>query len=197
MSNNHRMEAHFKYIFNLFNDAPTHQKQAVYALSGLIFQQEIRFSQIATALGASQIYDQTDIVMEFMARAAVATDDLAIIDFNAADFNVKHGFDGCPVDLVNITHIQCTDIFNLLDIQPKEKGVDYAIWNVYEPATIGSDDEFYMEAAPGDRLLIDRLDGRTVMLRHYTNARGDESIAESSYVFESSTCEQIKKIMNQ
>lgn len=196
MSNSHRMEAHFKHIFNIFKDAPTRQKQTVYELAGLIFQQEARLDQIASALGASQIYDQTDLVMEFMAREAVATDDLHIIYFNAADFNVKHGFDGCPVDLVNINHAQCTDIFNLLEIEPKEKGADYAIWNIYEPATIGGDDEFYMEAAAGDRILIDRKDGRTVLLRHYTNARGNESIVESSYVFEDSTCEKIKAIMN-
>lgn len=196
MAANYRLESHFKHIFDIFKDAPTHQKQAVYELAGLIFQQEFRLGQIASALGASQIYDQTDTVMEFMARAAVKVDDLAIIEFNAADFNVRHGFDGCPVDLVNISGDQCTEIFNLFEIQPKEKGADYAIWNVYEPSTIGGDDEFYMEAAPGDRILIDRKDGRAVMLRHYTNARGNESIIESSYVFSGTTSEQIKAIMN-
>lgn len=196
MSNKHRMEAHFTRVFHLFNDATLEQKQSVYELASIILQQDDRLHAVGAALGADQVDGQADIVMEFMARAAMKHDDLAVIEFNASDYNVKHGFDGCPVDLKGITGNQCTDIFNLLEIQPVPGGADYAFWNVYEPATVGGDDEIVMVMAPGDRLLIDKNDGRMVMVRHYTNAPELDNVAQATYLFAADTCEKVKAIMD-
>lgn len=196
MKNKYRMEAHFNHIFRIFKDAPTDQKQTVYELASIILQQDERLHAIGAALGADQVDGQADVVMEFMARAAMKHDDLAVIEFTAADYNVKHGFDGCPVNLNGITGDQCTDIFNLLKISPMAGGADYAFWNVYEPTTVGGEDEVMMVMAPDDRLLIDKNDGHIVMVRHYTNTPDLDNIAQSTYLFSLDAADLVKAILD-
>lgn len=196
MSNKNRMEVHFNHIFRIFKDAPSDQKQTVYELASIILQQDDRLHAIGAALGADQVDGQADVVMEFMARAAMKHDDLAVIEFNAADYNIKHGFDGSPVNLINITPVQSTAVLDLLEVSPMAQGADYAFWNVYEPTTVGGEDEVMMVMGPDDRLLIDKNDGRIVMVRHYTNTPGLDNIAQSTYLFSLDAADLVKAILD-
>lgn len=195
MSNNYQLESHFKHLLSAFKDAPSDLKQVVFELGAIILKQDERLNAVGLAIGADCI-DADNTIIEFMAKAAVRHNDIAVIKFTAADYNVKHGFDGCPVELFGIEYNQCVDILNLLDCQPEAGGADYAHWTLFEPTTIGSENEVSFSLAPDDRILIDKPTGRTVLVRHYTNAPGCEGLVDGSYLFSENATELVHPIFN-
>lgn len=196
MPTNYQLESHIKHLLTAFKDAPSPMKQLVYELGSVILKQDDRLNAVGIAIGADCIEADTNTIVEFMARAALRHDDLAVIKFTAADYNVKHGFDGCPVELFSIEYNQCVDILNLLECQPVPGGADYAFWQVFEPTVVGTEDEVYFTLAPDDRLLIDKPTGRMAMVRHYTNSPNCEGLAEGSYLFSLDAADKIKAILN-
>lgn len=194
MAANYQLESHFKHLLSAFKDAPSSMKQLVYELGTIVLKQDDRLNAVGLAIGADCIEADTNTIVEFMARAALKHADLAVIEFTAADYNVKHGFDGCPVNLFAIEYNQCVDILNLLECQPVAGGADYAFWQVFEPTTIGSEDEVSFTLAPDDRLLIDKPTGRMAMVRHYTNSPNCDGLAEGTYLFSLDVADKIKAI---
>lgn len=172
MSTNHKLMSDLDFFCKKAGQN-YNMRQDFYQLASLIVKQNAILSKTAAAMGVQFPLDETQVLATLMAMHACGHSELGVIEFTAADYNPKHGFDGSPVEIKNITPEQARHVMDILELSPVDRGSDYAHWTInFDPQDASPAALF--EASAGDKLLINKDTGHVGYFRSHDNGRGGD-----------------------
>lgn len=172
MSTNHKLMSDLDFFCKKAGQN-YNMRQDFYQLASLIVKQNAILSKTAAAMGVQLPLDETQVLVTLMAMQATGHSELGVIEFTAADYNSKHGFDGNPIELKNLSAQQAQHIMDILAVEPVDRGSDYAHWSINFDSQDASPAVLF-EASAGDKLLINKDTGHVGYFRSHDNGRGGD-----------------------